>query len=154
MSPFFLLSKSNSKRVPGGTRKMLFLYVERVPSFREIGKAQGKQRGPWTIEGSLMYLVARENGNSRVNTKWSNRKDKGRQHRWKQKWGARLAERGNRFANACIQLYDGKMKMKLILLLHFFKLWKYGYLFIVYRNLRKSYYFRRYLYNRLFVSLM
>lgn len=98
----YRLLKSNPKRVPGGTRKMLLLYVERVPSFCEIGKAQGKQRGPWTIEGSLMYLVARENGNSRVNTKWSNGKDKGRQYRWKQKWGTRLAGRGNGFANACI----------------------------------------------------
>lgn len=63
----------------------------RVPSFREIGKAREKQRGPWTIEGSLMYLMAREDGNSRVNVKWSNGKDKGRQRRWKQKWGATLA---------------------------------------------------------------
>lgn len=84
-----------------GTREMLLLYfyVGRVPSFREIGKARGEQYGPWTIEGSLMYLVAREDGNSRVNEKWSNGKDKGRQRRWEQKWEARLAGRENGFAS-------------------------------------------------------
>lgn len=92
VSSFFsLFLKSNSRRVSSGTREMLLLYfyVGRVPSFREIGK----QHGPWTIEGSLMYLMAREDGNSRVNEKWSNGKDKGRQRRWE----ARLA--GNGFAN-------------------------------------------------------
>lgn len=86
-----------------GTRKMLLSCMSTggVPSFREIGKAQGKQRGPWTIEGSLMYVVAREDGNPRVNAKWSNGKDKGRQQRWKQKWEAKLAGRGNGFANMC-----------------------------------------------------
>lgn len=73
VSPFFsFLLKSNSRRVSRGTREMLLLYFyvgRRVPSFREIGKARGEQYGPWTIEGSLMYLVAREDGNSRVNEK-------------------------------------------------------------------------------------
>lgn len=105
VSPFFsLLLKSNSRRVSSGTREMLLLYfyVGRVPSFREIGKARGKQHGPWTIEGSLMYFVACEDGNSRVNEKWSNGKDKGRQRRWEQKWEARLAGRENGFASIYI----------------------------------------------------
>lgn len=65
--PFFLKVIRNEFLV--GTREMLLLYVERGPSLREIGKVRRKQCGPWTIEGSLMYLVAREDGNPRVNAK-------------------------------------------------------------------------------------
>lgn len=35
-----LLLESNSRRVPGGTREMLLLYVGRIPSFHEIGEAR------------------------------------------------------------------------------------------------------------------
>lgn len=97
--PFFRKVIRNEFLV--GLGKCFSCTSSRVPSFREIGKAREKQRGPWTIEGSLMYLMAREDGNSRVNVKWSNGKDKGRQRRWKQKWGATLAGRGNGFANTC-----------------------------------------------------
>lgn len=157
VSPFSsLLSKSNSKRVPSGTREMLLLYVEQVPSFREIGKVRRKQCGPWTIEGSLMYLVACEDGNSRVNAKWLNGKDKGRQRRWKQKWGVRYwqDEATDLPIHACIHRTCWRTvdngKIRLILRALEFSSYKniaeYFFLLSINKNLdqTKDHYFRRY----------